>query len=48
MAVDIAMKSRSVRQISRAGLSLGAGGVGKYSRSQFVHLDSGPVRDWGG
>jgi uncharacterized protein YcbK (DUF882 family) len=47
MAVDIAMKTRSVRQISRAGLSLGAGGVGRYSRSQFVHLDSGPVRDWG-
>jgi uncharacterized protein YcbK (DUF882 family) len=48
MAVDISMKSRSVRQISRAGLSLGAGGVGKYSRSDFVHLDSGPVRTWGG
>lgn len=47
MAVDIAMDTRSVHQISRAGLSLGAGGVGKYSRSQFVHLDSGPVRDWG-
>ncbi len=47
MAVDIAMKTRSVRQISRAGLALGAGGVGRYSRSQFVHLDSGPVRRWG-
>jgi len=48
MAVDISMKGRSVRQISRAGQSLGAGGVGKYSRSDFVHLDSGPVRSWGG
>jgi uncharacterized protein YcbK (DUF882 family) len=47
MAVDIAMKSRSVRQISSAGLSLHAGGVGRYSRSDFVHLDSGPVRKWG-
>jgi uncharacterized protein YcbK (DUF882 family) len=47
MAVDITMRTRSVAQISRAGLSLGAGGVGKYSRSQFVHLDSGPVRNWG-
>ena len=47
MAVDISMKNRSVRQVSRAGLSLGAGGVGKYTRSRFVHLDSGPVRDWG-
>ncbi len=47
MAVDISLQSRSVRQISRAGASLGAGGVGKYSRSDFVHLDSGPVRSWG-
>jgi len=47
MAVDVAMKTRSVRQISGAGLSLGAGGVGRYSQSQFVHLDSGPVRKWG-
>ncbi|WP_234455045.1 YcbK family protein [Thermohalobaculum xanthum] len=47
MAVDVTLKSRSVRQISGAGLSLRAGGVGKYSRSQFVHLDSGPVREWG-
>jgi len=47
MAVDIAMRTRSVRQINRAGLSLAAGGVGRYSRSQFVHLDSGPVRRWG-
>jgi len=47
MAVDIAMKTRSVGQVSKAGLSLSAGGVGKYSRAKFVHLDSGPVRDWG-
>ena len=47
MAVDIALRTRSVRQISRAGLSLGAGGVGRYSRSPFVHLDSAPVRRWG-
>jgi uncharacterized protein YcbK (DUF882 family) len=47
MACDITMQSRSVRQISGAGLELGAGGVGKYSRSDFVHLDSGPVRTWG-
>jgi uncharacterized protein YcbK (DUF882 family) len=47
MAVDVAMKSRSVRQISGAGLSVAAGGVGRYSRAKFVHLDSGPVRDWG-
>jgi uncharacterized protein YcbK (DUF882 family) len=47
MAADIQLKTRSVEQISRAGLSLRAGGVGRYSRSEFVHLDSGPIRDWG-
>lgn len=47
MAADIRIKGRSVRQISRAALSLGRGGVGRYTRSNFVHLDSGPVRKWG-
>ena len=47
MAADLKLESRSVRQIAAAGLALKAGGVGKYSRSSFVHLDSGPVRDWG-
>lgn len=47
MAVDVALKSRSVRQMARAGLALQRGGVGVYTRSSFVHLDSGPVRDWG-
>ena len=47
MAVDVTLKSRTVAQISRAGLQLHAGGVGRYTRSEFVHLDCGPVRDWG-
>lgn len=47
MAVDLTLKSRSVAQIARAGLSINAGGVGRYSRSNFVHFDSGPVRKWG-
>ena len=46
-AADLRLKSRSVSQIYRAGLSCGAGGVGKYSRSNFVHMDCGPVRTWG-
>jgi uncharacterized protein YcbK (DUF882 family) len=47
MAADLHLKSRSVRQMSAAALRLGVGGVGRYSRSNFVHLDSGPPRDWG-
>lgn len=47
MAVDVTLKSRSVDQMARAAESLSAGGVGRYSRSEFVHLDCGPVRSWG-
>ena len=47
MAADLHLDSRSVRQIAGAASTLRAGGVGKYSRSNFVHRDCGPVRSWG-
>jgi uncharacterized protein YcbK (DUF882 family) len=47
MAVDISCSARSVGQVASAAMSLGAGGVGRYSRSSFTHVDSGPVRQWG-
>jgi len=47
-AADLRLKSRSVRQMARAATAVAAGGVGKYSRSNFVHMDCGPVRVWGG
>jgi uncharacterized protein YcbK (DUF882 family) len=47
MAADLHLESRSVRQIAAAAASLSAGGIGKYSRSNFVHLDCGPIRSWG-
>lgn len=46
-AADLRLSSRSVQQMARAALSINAGGVGRYSRSNFVHMDSGPVRTWG-
>lgn len=46
-AADLRLNGRSVAQISRAAISCSAGGVGKYSRSNFVHMDCGPVRIWG-
>jgi uncharacterized protein YcbK (DUF882 family) len=46
-AADIRLQGRSVAQISKAAISCSAGGVGKYSRSNFVHMDCGPVRIWG-
>jgi uncharacterized protein YcbK (DUF882 family) len=46
-AADIRLPSRSVSQIAKAAISCSAGGVGRYSRSNFVHMDCGPVRVWG-
>ncbi|MDO5641078.1 MAG: DUF882 domain-containing protein [Paracoccus sp. (in: a-proteobacteria)] len=46
-AADLRLKSRSVNQMFRAAEACKAGGVGKYSRSNFVHMDSGPIRTWG-
>lgn len=47
-AADLRLKSRSVSQMARAAEACAAGGVGRYSRSDFVHMDCGPVRHWGG
>lgn len=47
-AADLRLSSRSVSQIYRAATACSAGGVGKYTRSNFVHMDCGPVRTWGG
>ncbi len=48
MAADLRMQSRSVSQMARAAKACSSGGVGTYSRSNFVHMDCGPVRTWGG
>lgn len=48
MAADVRLKSRSVRQISGAAFACNGGGVGIYNRSNFVHMDCGPVRSWHG
>ena len=47
MAADITMKTRTPRQIAYAAMALKAGGVGKYTRAKFTHVDCGPLRDWG-
>ncbi|PVA06092.1 YcbK family protein [Thalassorhabdomicrobium marinisediminis] len=46
-AVDLRMQGRSVNQMARAAAACRAGGVGRYSGSNFVHMDCGPVRAWG-
>ena len=46
-AADVRLDSRSVNQMAKAAAACRAGGVGRYSRSGFVHMDCGPVRSWG-
>ncbi|MEL6520212.1 MAG: DUF882 domain-containing protein [Pseudomonadota bacterium] len=46
-AADVRLGSRSVGQLARAAATCRAGGVGRYSGSNFVHMDCGPVRTWG-
>ncbi|MDD5214508.1 MAG: YcbK family protein [Methylococcales bacterium] len=46
-AVDIRLDGMSARHIRDAALSMGRGGVGYYSASNFVHIDTGDVRTWG-
>lgn len=46
MAADLRLKGRTVTQVGAAARSCNAGGVGRYYRSGFVHMDCGPVRSW--
>jgi uncharacterized protein YcbK (DUF882 family) len=45
-AIDIRMPGVPLASVHRAALSMKAGGVGYYARSDFVHLDTGRVRAW--
>jgi uncharacterized protein YcbK (DUF882 family) len=45
-AIDIRVPGVSTAKLRDTALSLDAGGVGYYPKSQFVHVDVGPVRQW--
>jgi len=46
-AADFYIPGVGIRKVQQAALNLKAGGVGLYSNSNFVHIDTGPVRNWG-
>ncbi|KEA52510.1 MULTISPECIES: YcbK family protein [Mangrovibacter] len=45
-AMDFHIEGLSLSNVRKAALSMRAGGVGYYPRSNFVHIDTGPVRHW--
>lgn len=46
-AIDVTMPGRQLARIRQAAVDLRMGGVGIYSNSGFVHVDTGRVRYWG-
>jgi uncharacterized protein YcbK (DUF882 family) len=46
MAIDIRLRDVPLHHLRAAALELGRGGVGIYPASNFVHVDTGPVRWW--
>jgi uncharacterized protein YcbK (DUF882 family) len=47
-AIDFFMPGRLLRDVRAAALALKLGGVGYYPDAEFVHVDSGRVRQWVG
>ncbi len=47
-AMDIRVPGRALTDVHRTALLLGLGGVGYYPTSNFVHVDTGRVRQWSG
>ena len=46
-AIDIRLPGRQLSELRKTALNLHVGGVGFYSKSGFIHIDTGRVRSWG-
>ncbi|MBL1320749.1 MAG: DUF882 domain-containing protein [Methylophaga sp.] len=47
MAIDIRLPKCQLSSLHKAAVNLEIGGVGRYSKSDFLHIDTGHVRQWG-
>ena len=47
-ALDVRIQGVELSNLHKAALAVGAGGVGYYPVSNFVHVDTGRVRQWAG
>lgn len=45
-AIDVRLTDVSVEELREVAYEMGKGGVGFYSKSRFVHLDTGRFRTW--
>jgi uncharacterized protein YcbK (DUF882 family) len=45
-AIDIQLPGTKTSLLRKVALALHRGGVGYYARSDFIHVDVGPVRQW--
>jgi uncharacterized protein YcbK (DUF882 family) len=45
-AIDVRLTDLDTAELRDVALSLQRGGVGYYSKSDFVHVDTGRVRQW--
>lgn len=46
-AIDVMVPPSKLPSFGQAAIQLGRGGVGLYGNRGFVHVDTGPVRQWG-
>jgi len=47
MAIDIRLPDRNLKDLHQTALAMRAGGVGYYTKLDFVHVDVGRIRHWG-